>query len=73
MKLRSIALCLLAACAVKTGIKGRPMYGEAYTVRQDTKRNLKHASAPADARAFVTFDRKLARHSRSSLGPVETL
>jgi len=31
------------------------------------------ASTPADARAFVTFDKKLARRGRSSLGPIETL
>lgn len=30
-------------------------------------------STPADARAFVTFDKKLARRGRSSLGPIETL
>lgn len=31
------------------------------------------ASTPADARAFVTFDKKLARRGRSSLGPIEAL
>jgi predicted nucleic-acid-binding protein len=31
------------------------------------------ASPPADARAFVTFDRKLARRGRGRLGPIETL
>ena len=30
------------------------------------------ASTPADARAYVTFDKKLARRSRDGLGPVET-
>jgi len=31
------------------------------------------ASTPADARAFITIDRKLARRGRSRLGPIETL
>jgi predicted nucleic-acid-binding protein len=31
------------------------------------------ACTPADARAFVTFDRRLARRARSPLGPIETL
>jgi predicted nucleic-acid-binding protein len=31
------------------------------------------ASTPADARAFVTFDRTLARRGRRSLWPIETL
>jgi predicted nucleic-acid-binding protein len=31
------------------------------------------ASTPADARAFVTFDKKLTRRSRNHFGPIETL
>jgi hypothetical protein len=31
------------------------------------------ASTRADARAFITFDRKLARRGRGRLGPIETL
>jgi predicted nucleic-acid-binding protein len=34
---------------------------------------LHAASTPAQARAFVTFDKKLARRGRSRLGPIEAL
>lgn len=34
---------------------------------------LNVASTPADARAFITFDRKLARRARGCLGPIEAL
>jgi predicted nucleic-acid-binding protein len=39
----------------------------------DVSDALHVANTPADARGFVTFDKKLARRGRSRLGAIETL